>query len=166
MLYIRLTHCYLSFMCFCYLTYISLLSGQYFIYFTFIQNFLGHCFIWFQWTETFSKFVFEWTKITLEWTTSCLNSAGLSKAAAVHLMFAVVTRCNDEDMGQVRPTHTHTHTLAHACASLSYNVLLMCFRLQPRTEVLLSALVSEKVDNKTSLEAAWTENDKCKFCKD
>ncbi|KAA0714412.1 putative ATP-dependent RNA helicase DHX37 [Triplophysa tibetana] len=33
-------------------------------------------------------------------------------------------------------------------------------KLQPRTEVLLSALVSEKVDNKTSLEAAWTENDK------
>ncbi|XP_073724216.1 probable ATP-dependent RNA helicase DHX37 [Misgurnus anguillicaudatus] len=33
-------------------------------------------------------------------------------------------------------------------------------KLQPRTEVLLSALVSEKVDNKTSLEVAWGKNEK------
>ncbi|KAF4110339.1 probable ATP-dependent RNA helicase DHX37 [Onychostoma macrolepis] len=33
-------------------------------------------------------------------------------------------------------------------------------RLQPRTEVLLTALVAEKVDNRTSLEAAWKKDEK------
>ncbi|XP_073765102.1 probable ATP-dependent RNA helicase DHX37 isoform X3 [Danio rerio] len=33
-------------------------------------------------------------------------------------------------------------------------------KLQPRTEVLLTALVSEKADNRTSLEAAWRKNEK------
>ncbi|XP_043103602.1 probable ATP-dependent RNA helicase DHX37 [Puntigrus tetrazona] len=34
-------------------------------------------------------------------------------------------------------------------------------KLQPRTEALLSALVAEKVDNRTSLEAAWKKDGKC-----
>uniref|UniRef100_A0A4W4FEH1 Activating signal cointegrator 1 complex subunit 3 n=1 Tax=Electrophorus electricus TaxID=8005 RepID=A0A4W4FEH1_ELEEL len=35
-------------------------------------------------------------------------------------------------------------------------------KLQPRTEALLGALVSEKVDNRDALQAAWTKN--AKFC--
>uniref|UniRef100_A0AAY5EYH4 Activating signal cointegrator 1 complex subunit 3 n=1 Tax=Electrophorus electricus TaxID=8005 RepID=A0AAY5EYH4_ELEEL len=36
-------------------------------------------------------------------------------------------------------------------------------KLQPRTEALLGALVSEKVDNRDALQAAWTKNAKCKY---
>uniref|UniRef100_A0A8C1R271 DEAH (Asp-Glu-Ala-His) box polypeptide 37 n=1 Tax=Cyprinus carpio TaxID=7962 RepID=A0A8C1R271_CYPCA len=36
-------------------------------------------------------------------------------------------------------------------------------KLQPRTEALLTALVAENVNNRTSLEAAWKKDEKCKL---
>uniref|UniRef100_A0A8C1DAV8 Activating signal cointegrator 1 complex subunit 3 n=1 Tax=Cyprinus carpio carpio TaxID=630221 RepID=A0A8C1DAV8_CYPCA len=36
-------------------------------------------------------------------------------------------------------------------------------KLQPRTEALLTALVSENVNNRTSLEAAWKKDERCKL---
>lgn len=40
--------------------------------------------------------------------------------------------------------------------------ILDSFRLQPRTEALLQALVAEKCDNRDALLAAWKKNPKCK----
>ena len=39
---------------------------------------------------------------------------------------------------------------------------LYVFRLQPRTEILLKALVAERVDSKDLLEKIWREQPKCK----
>uniref|UniRef100_A0A673MG78 RNA helicase n=1 Tax=Sinocyclocheilus rhinocerous TaxID=307959 RepID=A0A673MG78_9TELE len=36
-------------------------------------------------------------------------------------------------------------------------------KLQPRTETLLTTLVSEKVNNRTSLEAAWKKDERCRL---
>ena len=36
-------------------------------------------------------------------------------------------------------------------------------RLQPRTEILLKALASERVDSKEKLENLWKRNPKCKY---
>ncbi|XP_051950841.1 probable ATP-dependent RNA helicase DHX37 [Xyrauchen texanus] len=59
--------------------------------------------------------------------------------------------------GQVCPKMQQFST----CLLSSPSTMLKTWaKLQPRTEVLLTTLVSEKVDNKTSLEAAWKKNDK------
>ncbi|XP_051509399.1 probable ATP-dependent RNA helicase DHX37 [Myxocyprinus asiaticus] len=59
--------------------------------------------------------------------------------------------------GQVCPKMQQFST----CLLSSPSIMLKTWaKLQPRTEVLLTTLVSEKVDNKTSLEAAWKKNDK------
>lgn len=50
-----------------------------------------------------------------------------------------------------------------SCRGKTSHVLLChcCFRLQPRTEVFLGALVSKRVDCKDSLLSVWKTEDKC-----
>ncbi|CAI5797204.1 probable ATP-dependent RNA helicase DHX37 [Podarcis lilfordi] len=54
---------------------------------------------------------------------------------------------------------------AYSCCLLSSPVTMLktWSKLQPRTESLLQALVSENVDNRDALLAAWKKNPKCKL---
>lgn len=60
---------------------------------------------------------------------------------------------------------TDTITLwSHSCQQVDFTSLLrhFFFRLQPRTEALLGALVSKRVDSKEALISVWKTNEKCK----